>query len=233
MRLVAPPERFSDGRKKGSIGGAESRGPLHLPWSAPAVRGELVTFKTLIEWANENADRGRDEFVREHSHPFLVHRMQPEPQLKSSFRTAHARGPQPTPAEPHLIGELMRASSIAAAVARDPEMAVVLPVDKRAGAPFSEHLSVGRTPNTDVPVMSTGVSKFHAYFHRAEDGTGYFLTDASSTNGTYINGQRLEPKIATRIPDGAVVRFAFWHAHFYLADRFFDLLEEVRSTLSK
>jgi pSer/pThr/pTyr-binding forkhead associated (FHA) protein len=49
-------------------------------------------------------------------------------------------------------------------------------------------LTVGRTPNNDVVVRDTSVSRFHAYVKPGESG-GLLIQDAGSTNGTLVNGE--------------------------------------------
>jgi FHA domain len=101
----------------------------------------------------------------------------------------------------------------------------VLLVQKSQASAFAGHISVGRTPNLDVSIPRTGVSKFHAYFSVAPGG-GFQLTDKDSTNGTYLNGERLLPGISTQVPNGAEVRFAT-HVFTFMLPR--DFLALIRS----
>lgn len=48
---------------------------------------------------------------------------------------------------------------------------------------------IGRSPSCDLPVPSPRVSRRHAWVHR--EGTGYAVSDLGSTNGTYVNEQRV------------------------------------------
>jgi pSer/pThr/pTyr-binding forkhead associated (FHA) protein len=51
--------------------------------------------------------------------------------------------------------------------------------------------AIGRDKRNAVIIADTKVSKFHALI-TFKDGTGY-IRDSNSTNGTFINGQRIEP----------------------------------------
>jgi len=51
-------------------------------------------------------------------------------------------------------------------------------------------VSVGRHPESDIFLDDITVSRRHAEFHRAHGG--FWLHDAGSLNGTYVNGQRTE-----------------------------------------
>ena len=65
-----------------------------------------------------------------------------------------------------------------------------------------EILTIGRSPANPVQVVHTSVSRRHAQLKRGE--YGYILTDLTSRNGTYINGQLLkEPK---RLRNGDIIQ---------------------------
>jgi serine/threonine protein kinase len=57
-----------------------------------------------------------------------------------------------------------------------------------------QRLSIGRDANNDIAIPSARLSRHHAQL--TFDGTRYFLTDLSSTNGTSIENDRLLPGIA-------------------------------------
>lgn len=48
---------------------------------------------------------------------------------------------------------------------------------------------IGRSPSCDLPVPSSRVSRRHAWVH--PEGTKYAVADLGSTNGTYVNEQRV------------------------------------------
>jgi transcriptional regulator with PAS, ATPase and Fis domain len=63
-------------------------------------------------------------------------------------------------------------------------------------------LTLGRAANADVVVDASGVSRQHAELRR--QGPIYALRDLGSTNGTYVNGVRVEH---SGLSEGDVVRF--------------------------
>lgn len=103
----------------------------------------------------------------------------------------------------------------------------VLLIKKREGALFSGHIGIGRTPNLDVCIPRHGISKFHAYFSLGPT-EGYMLTDKDSKNGTFVNGERLKPGVATSVQTNAEIRFAAHTFRFLTPEAFYDLVRSYR-----
>jgi diguanylate cyclase (GGDEF)-like protein len=85
-----------------------------------------------------------------------------------------------------------------------------------AGRIFSvgfDDLTVGRSHDCEVRLDDQGISRRHCRFRRAEDDS-CFVEDLGSTNGTYVNGKRIEgvrldPGDRVQIGADVVVRFSF------------------------
>ena len=60
-------------------------------------------------------------------------------------------------------------------------------------------LLVGRTPDNDLSIDHPLVSRHHARIERS--GARWTVTDLSSTNGTYVNGQRIQAPVSLAIGD--------------------------------
>jgi hypothetical protein len=71
---------------------------------------------------------------------------------------------------------------------------------------FMDRVSVGRARNKDVVLRHSTISKFHAWFEVTDTDTLY-LCDAGSTNLTYVNDRRLEPRVRTPVEPGDAIRF--------------------------
>lgn len=71
---------------------------------------------------------------------------------------------------------------------------------------------MGRSPDVDIPIADAGLSRRHARI--VSEGGNYFIEDLGSTNGTFLNGnkvtQRLKLENGARIQVGetTVLRFA-------------------------
>jgi pSer/pThr/pTyr-binding forkhead associated (FHA) protein len=67
-------------------------------------------------------------------------------------------------------------------------------------------LRVGRRADVELPLPFAVLSAVHARLHRA--GGGWVLEDAGSTNGTWLDGARLEPGERRPLVAGAELRLA-------------------------
>src|SRR5262245_55877712 len=52
------------------------------------------------------------------------------------------------------------------------------------------HMTIGRGPEVTVSFEAAGLSRCHAEIYR--QGPAYIAHDLGSTNGTYVNGRRVE-----------------------------------------
>lgn len=75
---------------------------------------------------------------------------------------------------------------------------------------------IGRGPDNDITIHDELVSKHHAMIEArqvAGDTTAfeYFIEDCGSTNGTFVNDQRID---SSQLKNGDVVRFGINHFRF-------------------
>lgn len=70
----------------------------------------------------------------------------------------------------------------------------------------SRRLSVGRTGTNDLVINDSSVSKIHASLF-LDPESGLMAADTGSTNGTFINGERISYGKAYAVEDGAIARF--------------------------
>ncbi|HWQ31655.1 MAG TPA: FHA domain-containing protein [Blastocatellia bacterium] len=79
---------------------------------------------------------------------------------------------------------------------------VVKGLEEGVTQPFSDSsVTIGRRADCHVPLDADNVSRTHATISRREDD--YFVTDLGSSNGTYLNDQRIE---SAQLKDGDRIR---------------------------
>ena len=66
-----------------------------------------------------------------------------------------------------------------------------------------ERVVVGRSATCPIHLNEVGVSRSHALLYRGDDG-GLYVSDLGSTNGTFVNGERIE---RCRLDEGDKVQF--------------------------
>ena len=66
---------------------------------------------------------------------------------------------------------------------------------------------LGRSRRCDVRIENDSVSKKHASIAFDRSTGGYFITDESSRNGTFVNSEPILPGVRTPIWSGAYVSF--------------------------
>ena len=72
--------------------------------------------------------------------------------------------------------------------------------------------TVGRSDDRDVLLDDVTVSRAHAAFERRDDG--WYVVDAGSLNGTYVNGEQVD---ATKLATGDEVQVGLFKLVFFQA----------------
>lgn len=83
---------------------------------------------------------------------------------------------------------------------------------------FSMGVTVGRVETNDIQLDDSSVSRFHAFFQLDARLAAWFLSDADSKNGTYVDGIRLTKNEKVRLRDGAALRFGDTAMKFLFAE---------------
>lgn len=109
--------------------------------------------------------------------------------------------PTAVPAPAAVGADVTQVSPAAAAPAALP--AATLAVQGGQSFPVDGSMTVGRGPGNAVVVTDPLASSRHFVIHRDEAGT-YTIEDLNSTNGTFVNGERIAAPLA--IPDAAEIR---------------------------
>jgi len=128
----------------------------------------------------------RDEtaFARAHPHPWLLR----EP---TAWHSTHPDGNQ-TLLMPPTVAAPLEGSALA--IALEPVV--------RDG----QQITLGRSASCDLVIEEGTVSQVHLVFRLAPDG--WTVEDPGSTNGTWVDGVRLEKAVPQRLADGARLQAA-------------------------
>jgi hypothetical protein len=157
---------------------------------------------------------GPDAFAKLHGRAFLLLQ-------RGSGKTRLKR--------PHRASKTLVSSDSRPTQELPPSLYLVFPIRKTERSPIARFYAVGQTRNNDIVIRDVSVSKFHAFFE--DDGKGGFLLqDARSTNGTFVNGERV-PRQGQGAPvpvgSGDQIRFGDVVLSFVDAERFRELLRRV------
>lgn len=105
---------------------------------------------------------------------------------------------------------------------------MVFMVEKVPGLknPFSMGVTVGRVETNDVALDDASVSRFHAWLQLDERTQQWFLTDAESKNGTFLDGAQVPPKQRIGLRDGSKLKFGDVEVTFMLAPSLLAFVEQ-------
>jgi hypothetical protein len=127
----------------------------------------------------------RDEtaFVRAHPHPWLLR--------------------EPTAWHPtHPVGRTLLAPPTEAALSEGMAVAIALEPTARD----AREITLGRGPSCDLEIDEGTISQLHLVFVR--DGEEWSVRDVGSTNGSWLEGVRLEPNQPVPLKEGARLQAA-------------------------
>jgi hypothetical protein len=158
----------------------------------------------------------KEDFARRYPTPFLVQEVNPQSEEEDKefeFSTIHIT-------KDELRSVIGGRGNLASAP--------VYRLAKRATNLFEGMINVGRAANNDVVLDFQAISKFHAYFTKDPASNTFYLTDADSTNGSFINGLRLRPHQKYVLGETDKVSFAQQvDLKYYTSGAFYDMLGTV------
>ncbi len=179
-----------------------------------AVENEM---DTLLDYMTPKL-LGRDYFIAQFRHPFLLVRGDGLERRNFGFHTdmASAQISQHRLSALHVLHE--RGQRLAPGTAQ----IGVIKVQKRADGAFRENIFIGRTAQCDISIPDRRISKMHAYIQQ----NGYLLYDGNSTNGTIVNGQRLARGQPHVLRKNDVIELAPFRLEFVDALLLYELLDQ-------
>lgn len=182
----------------------------------------MTTPETILDFVQETRDLTTEEaFLAEHPYPFLLQEDTGQSlPSRDDRRTTRLRGSAIVPkGEGFLQGDV---TIYRIYPRQEPDQASDEP----------PAVTIGRDEGCDLIVEDGSISAVHAAFGIAYDDDGercFTVTDCGSSNGTFLNGDRLEARAPTNLDDndslrlGPAVKF-----QFFTAAQFFQFLSLYR-----
>jgi pSer/pThr/pTyr-binding forkhead associated (FHA) protein len=163
------------------------------------------------EYLEALQEMGEEAFRQNFDHPFFLF---PDKHGTGDLKTYHTRmATKEAALDPTTTGKAID------------QFRVLVPRHKRARA--DERLLVGRGEDRDVSIDHSTVSKRHAFLVLDAESGAYRLGDAGSTNGTFINGQRIESGKPVSLRDGCIISFGDCDYLFLSPAGFVELLQRM------
>jgi len=162
---------------------------------------------------------GRPGFLeRWHSPALLVEGARGRRPLELDGRSPY-RGVRRTPTRAAVTGALVAEAPVHPHL----EEANLAWIEKSPRNSFTHIISLGRAAENDLRFDLESLSLIHATFARS--GERWYVQDHGSTNGTFINGERLGPGAVRRLSDGDTLRFGdALKTRFFGPQALFDFL---------
>lgn len=179
---------------------------------------EEVHHEKVLDYLQSLQRLGPEKFLATYKNPFLL-----ENYLAPSSRTKLGRV--------ETISEVEVENLLSPTDTSEDEpllQARAIPLEKRDKDSADHMIFVGRSANNDIVLLNKMVSKLHAYFCQVPGSGVIQLVDMTSTNGTFLNGDRLSPSVKTNLDDADVISFGpETELEFFSAPGFCQLLQQL------
>jgi hypothetical protein len=173
---------------------------------------------TIADHMSMARGKSEGEFVSTFAHPVLVEKvgvfLHEHPSLLAGTVLAGDR--------PNL--EELEAES----ADRDLGDAKVFELKKKPGS-MGPDIFVGRAPTNDIVLVSDSVSKSHAQLTPRPETGHYQVSDMFSSNGTFLNGEKIHPFEKHQMSDHDEIGFSSDYLFIYYSPMaFYELLMSLR-----
>jgi hypothetical protein len=165
--------------------------------------------RTIEQYADEYERVGPLEFRREHGRPALV-----GAGIVGELRD-NSRGRTGT----------LRMHALSGPVSAQSLIGRIWPVTKGQNGPRGPAISGGRASSNDIVLPDFTISNHH--FHFRYEAMRLVLIDLGSTNGTFVNGDRLVPEQRVPVPNGARLVFGRYQFEFMTSQGFMETVAQV------
>ena len=173
--------------------------------------------KTVAYYLEQAQSMEEEEFTTTFNHPVLIEKLGVFPHEALSLLSGTV-----------IVQNNFDVTKLAAeAVEQDILTAKVFPLRKRPGS-MGTDIFVGRAPTNDIILASRSVSKSHAQFTPIPDTGTYEIADMFSSNGTFLNDQKIHPFEKHQVNDRDKIRFGPDYLLIYCSPRaFYEVLKSL------
>lgn len=185
------------------------------PISVPEVAGK-TRYHPVSYYLSTLVDLTLTEFKTKHPHGFIVERSQHffDKTVIFQFITDVVE-------DRYVLKQLQEGLS-----QTDVLGARVIEIKKKSSAAESLKVTIGRSPTSDIVLYNRLVSRDHAYLKLGSSDRSCHLVDTGSTNGTFLNGNRISPRVEYVLsnldeisfgPDTKVIYFSSGAFHSFIS----------------
>jgi hypothetical protein len=177
--------------------------------------------KTVADYLELSQDMNEGEFVSTFSLPVLIEKIGifPHEEEETSLLSGTV-----------LVGDQSDLwESEGESDDQDIRGARVYLLQKKAGS-MGPNIFLGRAPTNDIVLAGISVSKSHAQVTHIADTGRYQIADMFSSNGTYMNGEKIHPFEEHQINDHDQISLGpNYHLIYHSPQDFHELLVSLRS----
>jgi hypothetical protein len=165
-----------------------------------------------VEFVERSAGLSEESFVAKNPHAFLLIELRGTADEVGNFQTllsapdADTHHDDPPAVRPTGTTRVRRPGAPDEGPAGEVERQVVALVKANVNS-FASMITLGRAANNDVRINLSSVSKFHAYFMHVKASGRWLICDANSSNGTYVNREKLVGSNRRELENGDGIRF--------------------------
>jgi hypothetical protein len=177
--------------------------------------------KTVADYLELSQDMGEGEFVGSFPLPVLIEKIGNFPHENEDISLLSGT------VRVHEQSDLWEAEG--ESDDQDIRDARVFLLQKKVGS-MGSNIFLGRAPANDIVLAGVSVSRSHAQVTHIA-GTGHYqIADMFSSNGTYMNGEKIHPFVEHQLNDHDQIRLGpYYHLIYHSPQALYELLASLRS----
>jgi hypothetical protein len=174
--------------------------------------------ETVADYMELVKGKSQDDFVKAFAHPVFIEKLGVFPHEHGSLMS----GTMLEDTLPDYVKDKIDPPD------QDIGNAKVFPIRQQEESPGTE-IRVGRAPTNDIILPSSSVSRLHAQLIPIKDTGHYQLVDMFASNGTFLNGEKIDHFQKPQVNDRDQVGFGpKYLLIYYSPPAFYELLISLR-----